>query len=122
MNSLAKNNKYPLRCGICHHIINNPSSVYQSKILYIPVCENCRTIFSEADINLVLNMFLAYGGHFGQYPKEEFSLPIILKSLGIEGESMKTQLEEINIRMMHVAFLHGITPKEYISRLREILS
>jgi len=121
MKSLAQEETYPLRCGICQNTIHNPSSVYQSKLLFIPVCEQCQRTFCEEDRELILNMFLAYGGYFGQHPKDQFSLATVFATLKEEGQMTKETADEINIRVLHTALIHGITPEEYISELEELL-
>lgn len=121
MKSLAQEEAHPLRCGICQNTIHDPSSIYQSKLLFIPICERCQALFPEDDRELILNMFLAYGGYFGQHPKDTFSITNTFKILGEQGQMTKDTIDEINIRVLHTALIHGFTPEEYISKLEELL-
>ncbi|MBD3196976.1 MAG: hypothetical protein GF317_18125 [Candidatus Lokiarchaeota archaeon] len=123
MRSIAKERTYfssSLRCGICHSNISSTSHIFQSKILHIPVCTRCRHHFPEEDIELMLNMFIAYGGYYGKLSCQDFSLAQIFKSEEFPNETVN-QPQQVNIKLLHSALLHGISPRELILQLEEFI-
>ena len=67
------------------------------------------------------NMFFAYGGYFGKLKDDGFSVYKILKELTSEIKEEETSIEEINIKMMHRALLHGINPYQFVEGLKILL-
>ncbi|MHA1294845.1 MAG: hypothetical protein ACTSQJ_19575 [Promethearchaeota archaeon] len=111
-----------LKCAICRGEIKHNTYVYQSSFNLQLICDSCHESFSENDIDLITNMFIAYGGYFGQYKHEEFSISKILKDLIEEIKAgTNRNLKEMNIKMLHKALLHGITPKRFINTLKFLL-
>ena len=113
----------PIKCAICRADIKNHSRAYQSRSTFAVVCRECRRKLTEDDIELMLNLFLAYGGYFGKLKDVSFSLEDTLKEIlndaGNKGEEF--DLGEVNSRMVHKALLHGHPPQEYIDVLKSIL-
>jgi len=121
MKSLSHPQESNLICGICHNTILDLSQAYQSEFLLIPACEECVKKFSEEHLEMMLNMFLAYGGYFGQTPRKDFSIEALVKHFDEVDNEDGHMIEEINIRMMHTALIHGIHPEKYLSELENLL-
>ena len=107
-------------CGICHAEITNEASVYQEGLHLGVVCADCYKNNSKEDLELMANMFFAYGGYFGKLKEADFSVYKVLKELTSEIQEAPS-IEEINIKMMHRALLHGVTPHQFIEGLRMLL-
>ncbi|MFX0136700.1 MAG: hypothetical protein ACFFDN_23895, partial [Candidatus Hodarchaeota archaeon] len=73
------------------------------------------------DLELMANMFFAYGGYFGKLKGRGFSVYKVLKELTSEIQVQETPIEEVNIKMMHRALLYGITPHQFIEGLKLLL-
>lgn len=121
---LIEPNNNTQKCGICHSEILNPSNLCQSELLHIPVCNTCENKFSKEDIELALTILTNYGGYFGLYSSENYSLledikQIIKKKISIDDQE---GLNYINIGLLHNALLYGFTPEEYISKLERLIS
>ncbi|MBY8983189.1 MAG: hypothetical protein KGD57_09585 [Candidatus Lokiarchaeota archaeon] len=112
-----------LKCGICHSEVLDPSKVYQSEFLFIPICEHCDTIFTSNDKALVLNLLSIFGGYFRMFPSETYSIIEDIRKISKENLSIdnEKELEKINIKLLHNALLHGITPQEYILKLKVLI-
>ena len=115
--------KTTLKCSICRADIKENSTVYQSKTNYGIVCDSCCQNFSEEDIELVLTLFLTYGGYFGKLPKEQFSFHKDLKEIqdSVDVKEDSTQILEINTRLLHKSLLHGLYPEQYQAQLKRLV-
>ncbi|KKL73986.1 hypothetical protein LCGC14_2069440, partial [marine sediment metagenome] len=80
--------------------------------------------FSTEDIELMANMFIAYGGYFGMQKDSRISTRNILEKLttelGKQGDDVN--FEQVNIQVFHKALLQGIAPKHYTRELELFLS
>jgi hypothetical protein len=114
---------YSVKCGICHVEIVDRAQIYQAGINLGVVCSECYKHFSAEDMEMMANMFIAYGGYFGMLKDSDFSLvktlENVLKNSLKEKKAVNT--EHINIRLMHKALLHGISPEEYIQNLNVLV-
>ena len=112
-----------VECAICR---NRESSEVKIKRLgksFGVVCGDCLEEFSDKDLELMHNMFTAFGGHFGKLgaSKEETykKLEEIARSYKEEGNEVVKV--ESDIRTMHRAFLYGISPVQLVQGLRMLL-
>jgi len=115
--------KTTLKCSICRADIKDNSTIYQSKTNYGIVCDSCCQNFSEEDIELVLTLFLTYGGYFGKLPKEQFSFYEALKEIqdSMDVKKDSTQILEVNTRLLHRSLLHGLYPEQYQAQLKRLV-
>ncbi len=109
-----------LKCAICHNDIKEHNHLYQSERNKSIVCPRCWKLFSKEDIELIIDLFFAYGGYFGKNHSSDFSLNEILKDLIQEPEN-KYDLEVLNIKLLHKALLCGITPEGFVKKLNELI-
>jgi len=124
--SFSKNNSENIgsvRCSICHCKIGETSNIYQSSFNLSVICEKCWKKFTKEDIELISNLFISYGGYFGKYEDSMVSIEDIVKKMikKIESGSKKIELNELNVRILHEALLHGFTSKNYIRELQNYL-
>ena len=115
-----------VKCAICHNDINNFSVIYQPQFNLGVVCADCQYFFSPEDITSVLELFLLYGGYFGQLQGQKFSLIRELKKIdSSEFQNKSVSIDEIiievNSLLLHRALLHGLCPEDYIEKLRKFL-
>ena len=119
METKSQNYSHSIKCFICRHEIRERATLYQSGVTYSVLCSDCYRRFSKEDLDLIANLFLAYGGYFGQYKRSEFSVLKILRAIHEDLFPIYKEhgIEELNIRMLHKSLLHGISPQEYIENL-----
>ena len=112
-----------VRCGICRVEIRDRAQIYQAGVNFGIVCIRCYKQFSSEDIELMANMFIAYGGYFGMLKDSRISTRNILEKLttelGKQGDDVN--FEQINIQLLHKVLLHGITPKLYTHELKKLV-
>lgn len=102
-------------CGICHKKIRQGAATYHEGFHIEVICPHCYSRNSEKDIELIGNMFLAFGGHFGMLRDPLFPVNEMLKSFlkEIQANKGKIPTECLKIKLLHLALLHGITPEEF---------
>jgi hypothetical protein len=112
-----------VKCGICRNEIKRGASIYQEGLTFGVVCEKCYKNNSQEDLELMANLFLAYGGYFGKLKEKKFSVYKTIKQLisKIQPGKEPDTLIEMNIKMMHQALLYGVTPQELIQGLKILL-
>ena len=104
-------------CGICHKDITQEAAIYQGGFQFGLICSSCHENNSEEDIELMANMFLAFGGIFGMLKDPKFPVNEMLKNLIDEIHIRKgtTSPKELKLKLMYLALLHGITPQEFLA-------
>jgi len=112
-----------VKCGICRNELQRGASIYQEGLSFGVVCEECYRNNSQNDLELMANLFLAYGGYFGKLKSKKFSVYKTIKKLMSKVQSGKDPDTLIgrNIRMMHQALLYGVTPQKLIQGLKILL-
>jgi hypothetical protein len=106
-----------LKCSICRADIKERHKAYQSSLNLGIVCELCKQRFSDEDIEMIINMFFAYGEYFGAHDRSKFSIRDIIVEFAIDLNEGKANFHSQNVRMWHKVLTHGITPKEFIEEL-----
>ena len=106
-----------LKCSICRADIKDRHKVYQSSLKLGIICNMCRQRFSDEDIEMIVNMFFAFGEYFGARDKSEFSINDIILEFAINLDGGKVNFHSQNIKMWHKVLTYGITPKEFLNKL-----
>ncbi len=106
-----------LKCSICRADIKDRHKVYQSSLKLGIICNTCKRRFSEEDVEMIINIFLAFGGFFGEHDKSKFFLKDIILEFAIELDDRKTNFHSQNVKMWHKVLSYGITPKEFLEEL-----
>jgi hypothetical protein len=112
-----------IKCGICNTEIRNRATIYRSEVYVRVICENCLRKFSSDDIELMINVFTAFGGYFAKNRKPDYIIYIILKEFKEELNSKGSSLSllELKLKLLHKALLYGISPEKYFQRLKMII-
>jgi len=112
-----------IKCVICRQVVKERAIICRSGVNYKIICGDCHKRFSKEDIELMTNMFVAFGGYFGKYKDSKFSVYKILKDLTAEIEinKEKINLKKLDVRTLHKALTRGITPQELIQGLKLFL-
>ena len=113
-----------IKCVICHSDIKTYSNVYQSDVNFGIICNNCKKRFTKEDLELISSLFLAYGGFLGKFERSQFSIADVITDLSkeIAQNNNNLSLENLNIKALHKALVHGITPDEFVELLRSFLN
>jgi len=106
-----------LKCSICRVEIKDRHKVYQSSLKLGIICNLCRQRFSDEDIEMIINMFFAFGEFFGARDRSKFSIKDIILEFAIDLSEGKANFHSQNVKMWHKVLTHGITPKEFLEEL-----
>ena len=110
-----------VRCAICHAEIKDRHRIYQTRLSFGVVCKGCVKRFSKEDIEMIANLFLAYGGYFGQYGRDSLSIENLIIRFAQKIDLGTETLTSTNIKMWHEILIHGFTPKEFLQALKEYI-
>jgi hypothetical protein len=111
-------------CRICHKDIRQGAAIYHEGLHIEVICPECYSCNPEKDIELIGNMFAAFGGHFGMLRDPLFPVNEMLKCFLKEIQTSKGKMpkECLKIKLLHLGLLHGITPEEFRVLDRDLLS
>jgi len=113
----SKISNQKIKCSICRTFIKDRHELYQSSLKLGVICKFCRERFSKDDIEMIVNMFFAFGGHFGQFDKSEFSIDDLIVEFAEQLDAGKSTFHLQNVKMWHKILTHGIAPKEFLEEL-----
>ena len=109
-------------CDICQEEIKYRALFYELGINSGVICESCHRKFEKSEIELMINLFNAYGGHFGKFKELKISVYTRLKEMGElgVGKGKFSNADKINLELLHKALLFGFSPKEFFGGLKNI--
>ena len=112
-----------VECAICKSCENPEVKIKRLGKSFGVVCRDCLEEFSNEDLELMHNMFTAFGGYFGKFgaSKEERYKKLEEIALSYEKEGKKTSNVGGDIKTMHRAFLCGISPVQLVQGLKMLL-
>jgi len=106
-----------LKCSICRADIKDRHKIYQSSLKLGIICKLCKQRFSDEDIEMIINMFFAFGEFFGSRDRSKFSIKDIILEFAIDLNEEKANFHSQNVKMWHKVLTHGITPKKFLEEL-----
>ena len=112
-----------VECSICRSSEGAEVKIKRLARSFGVVCRDCLEEFSDKDLELMHNMFTAYGGYFGKLgaSKEERYKKLEEIARSYEKEDKKASNVEGDIKTMHRAFLCGISPVQLVQGLKMLL-
>jgi hypothetical protein len=106
-----KKKTFIVPCELCHNDARgNPTIKRLGPKLGI-VCSTCKEQFSDQEMELMVNMFIAFGGYFNQFKSSRKVRQDIIKEYA-EGCAQKSRVRdrvESEVKVLHQALLHGIS-------------
>lgn len=106
-----------IKCSICRADIKDRHDLYQSSLKLGVICKTCRERFSEEDVEMIVNLFFAFGGYFGQLDKSEFSIDDLVMEFAEQLDAGNSTFHLQNVKMWHKILTHGIAPKDFLKEL-----
>ena len=87
------------------------------------VCRDCIEEFMDEDLELMYNMFTAYGGYYGMLSASKKESYGALKDLEWSYKEKWNSASDLalDVRTMHQAFLHGISVGQLVRGLEILL-
>ncbi len=112
-----------INCVLCRIDIKLDAKIKRIGNTFGTVCEECAKAFSDEEIELMHNMFTAFGGYYG---KMSISKELSYSKLEEIAKDYKEQYRDINevendVKTLHSAFLYGISPQQLVKGLKLLI-
>lgn len=110
-----------VKCSICHRNANSQIKIKKIGSSFGIVCNKCLRLFTDRDLELMHNMFTAFGGYFSKMSNSKEVTSSKLKKIAEDYKALNIDVADIenDIKTLHSAFLYGITPKQLVQFLNE---
>ena len=111
-----KNTLSCIKCVLCRNDTKLDVKIKKIGNSFGTVCEECVKAFRDEEIELIHNMFSAFGGYFG---KMSNSKELSYSKLEEIAKGYKEQNKNINniendVKTLHSAFLYGISMQQLV--------
>ncbi len=109
-----------VKCRLCQADVKKASKIVRLGTGFGVICEDCYEEFNSNERELIYNMCIAFGGYFGKLRDEKTNNYQVIKSLAEQYNVsyQGTNLTSLDIRILHRAFLYGISPSQIVQGLR----
>ena len=110
-----------VKCSICHQKANSQIKIKEIGSSFGIVCNKCLRLFTDEEIELMHNMFTAFGGFFSKMSNSKEVTYSKLKKIAEDYKALNRDVADIenDIKTLHSAFLYGITPKQLVQFFNE---
>lgn len=101
-------------CKFCKEPLNGAIHYIRSGSRYNIICSNCQREFSKKDMELMKNLFLAYGSYFGKLQNPRYPVYDVIQELIQESIQNPKNLTSahLDVELLYKALLHGVTPHQ----------
>ena len=118
-----KNTLSYIKCVLCRNDTKLDVKIKKIGNIFGTVCEECAKAFSDEEIELMHNMFTAFGGYYG---KMSNSKELSYSKLEEIAKDYKEQYRDTNevendVKTLHSAFLYGISPQQLVKGLKLLI-
>ena len=118
-----KNTLSYIKCVLCRNDTKLDVKIKKIGNTFGIVCEECAKAFSDEEIELMHNMFTAFGGYYG---KMSISKELSYSKLEEIAKDYKEQYRDTNevendVKTLHSAFLYGISPQQLVKGLKLLI-
>jgi len=115
-----KNTLSYIKCVLCRNDTRLDVKIKKIGNTFGTLCKECAKAFNDEEIELMHNMFTAYGGYYG---KMSDSKELSYSKLEDIAKRYKKQYRDINniksdVKTLHSAFLYGISPQQLVKGLK----
>jgi uncharacterized Zn-finger protein len=112
-----KENRSFVKCSICKQEIVGKHRFIELAMNYGVICPECDCRFNNDEIELISNLFIAYGGYFGSKKgiSKNSTHQIMKKLSNLHDLSSKNiEINALDVKILHQALLHGISPRQIV--------
>ena len=112
-----------VKCVLCRSNTNSNFKIKKIGMSFRIVCEDCLKSFSDKEMELIHNMFTAFGGNFGLLSDSKETSYSKLKEIAEDYKTLNKDVANIesDVKTLHLAFLYGITPKQLVQGLNLLI-
>ncbi len=99
-----------VQCELCHGDVKQQPTIKRLGAKFGVICKDCSEQFSDQEIELMANMFLAFGGYYNQLHSSKDVKFHLLKEIARDYKQKQQQIIKLesDIKTLHKALLHGI--------------
>ena len=109
-----------IKCVLCRNETKSGVKIKKIGNTFGTVCDECTKTFNDEEIELMHNMFNAFGGYFGKMSDSKelsyLKLEEIAKDYMEQNKNVNTI--ENDIKTLHLAFLYGISPQQLVRGIK----
>jgi hypothetical protein len=115
-----KNTFSYVKCVLCRNDTNRDVKIKKIGNSFGTICEDCAKSFNDEEIELMYNMFRAFGGYYGKMSKSKELSYSKLEEIAKDYSERNKDIDEIenDIKTLHIAFLYGISPQQIVKGLK----
>jgi len=112
-----------VKCRICHRNASSHVTIKKTGSSFGIVCSKCSRLFTDKEIDLMHNMFAAFGGYFSKMSNSKEVTYSKLKEIAEDYKSRVKRIENIenDIKTLHTAFLYGITSQQLVKGIKLLI-
>ena len=112
-----------VNCVLCRNDTKLGTKIKKIGNSFGVVCEECAKTFRDEEIELMHNMFTAFGGYYNSMRN---SKELSYSKLEEIAKEYKEQHKDINniendVKTLHSAFLYGISPQQLVKGLKLLI-
>ncbi|MHA2287159.1 MAG: hypothetical protein ACXABG_00105 [Promethearchaeota archaeon] len=109
-----------VRCSMCHENANPEITIKKMGLSFGVICKKCSKLFDDREVELMYNMFTAYGGYFSKMSNSREVTVSKLKEIARNNKNRGKNSDDIEseIKTLHSAFLYGIRPQQLVKSLK----
>ncbi|MFX1447123.1 MAG: hypothetical protein ACFFCG_03165 [Promethearchaeota archaeon] len=109
-----------VKCSICRRNANPEITIKKMGNKFGVICDKCSRSFTDSEIDLMHNMFTAFGGYFSEMSDSKEATYSKLKEIARDYKMLDKNTETIEheIKTLHSAFLYGIRPQQLLKSLK----
>ena len=113
-----------VKCRICHKNANPEITIKNMGTSFGVICKECSRSFTDREIELMHNMFTAFGGYFSKMSNSKEITNAKLKEISrvYRTRGKDNGSIEHEIKTLHSAFLYGIRPQQIVKRLKLLVN
>lgn len=110
-------------CSICQRNASLQIKIKKIGSSFGIVCCECSRLFTDKEIELMHNMFTAFGGYFSKMSTSKEVTYSKLKEIAEDYRSREKDIENIenDVKTLHAAFLYGISPQQLVKGLKLLI-
>ena len=112
-----------IKCVLCRIDTKLDVKIKRIGNTFGTVCEECAKAFSDEEIELMHNMFTAFGGYYGKMSNSKELSYSKLEEIAKDYKEQYRDLNEVEneVKTLHSAFLHGISPQQLVKGLKLLI-
>ncbi|NVM17021.1 MAG: hypothetical protein HWN80_04845 [Candidatus Lokiarchaeota archaeon] len=113
-----------VKCRICHRNANSEITIKKMGSTFAVICKKCANSFTNREIELMHNMFTAFGGYFSKLSDSKEVTYSKLREIAKDYKSRDKNIKNIEneIKTYHSAFLYGIRPQQLVESLKLLVN